>query len=160
MKNIVIFYSVSGQTEYVGRRVAEELGCEYLKIDTEKEIKSNIVSRYVQGGKAMMSASQTQLKPYDFNAKDYDNIIIGFPNWVSNCPPAMSKFLEENSFAGKKVFLYTTYMARGGSKCLENTSNKINNGVVSGSCKFSLPKGKNEDKFTEEIKQLLKQWQL
>lgn len=160
MKNIVIFYSVSGQTEYVGRKIAEELSCEYLKIDTEKEIKSNIVSRYVQGGKAMMTSGKTKLKSYEFNSKDYDNIIIGFPNWASNCPPAMTKFLEENSFAGKNVFLYTTYMARGGSKCLENTSKKIQNGIVSGNQKFTLPKGKNEIKFSEEIKQLLKQWQL
>lgn len=160
MKSIVVFYSVSGQTEYVGRLMAKELGCECLKIEGEKEIRPDVVSRYVQGSKAMISGNATILKNYDFNAEDYDNVIIGFPNWASNCPPVMKRFLEENDLAGDKVFLYTTYVARGGKKCVQNTARRVNNGIILGDQKFSLPKSKNQEKFKVEIDELLKEWGL
>lgn len=140
MKTIVIFYSISGQTEFVANKLAEKLECETLKIQTLEIIKLNVISMYYGGTKAMMSNELPKLRPYAFNQDDYDNIIIGFPNWASNCPPAMKTFIAENKFVGKNIYLFTTYGARGGNACLENVAKNFGESQIKNTVKIFFQK--------------------
>ncbi len=144
MKTIIVYYSVSGQTEFVAKQIAKRLGCDLLKIETETKIEPDIISRYIHGTKSMLTKEPPKLKTYQFNKDDYDNIILGFPNWASNCPPAMKVFIAENKFDEKNIYLLTTYVARGGAKCLENVAKKFDLSDVKAVAKFSLPMNKKE----------------
>lgn len=155
MKNLIVYYSVSGQTRYVADIIKEQLKCDVFEIKTKEEIKPGVFSRYYKGTKAMFSSVLPELKPYDINIDDYDRIIFGFPNWGSNFPPAVKAFIEQNDFSGKKIYLYTTYVARGGSKCLENAAKYFRSSSVEEIGKFSLPKSKDKEKLSEEIKGIL-----
>lgn len=151
MKTIVIYYSVSGQTELVANRIAQKLGSDILEIETEVEIASDIVSRYFHGSKSMLAKKLPKLKAYTFNPNDYDNIIIGFPNWASNCPPAMKAFIADNRIIGKNLYLFTTYVARGGTKCLDNVAEMLSENSLKNTEKFSLPSKKNETELDAVI---------
>lgn len=39
MKRIIIYYSLSGNTEDAVKLIAEQLGCDTLRIDTEKQMR-------------------------------------------------------------------------------------------------------------------------
>ena len=137
--------------------IKEQLNCDEFEIETKEEIKPDILSRYYKGTKAMFSSSLPELKPYNLNLNEYDRIILGFPNWASNFPPAVKAFIEQNDFSNKDVYLFTTYVARGGSKCLENVAKYFeNSSSVKALGKFSLPKSKNKEKLIKEIREKLK----
>ena len=53
MKSIVVYYSVSGQTEKVAKLIAKKEKSDILKIETVEEIKPDIFSRYYKGMKSM-----------------------------------------------------------------------------------------------------------
>jgi flavodoxin len=40
---------------------------------------------------------------------DYDVIFLGYPNWWGTCPMVVLLFLEQFSFAGKKIFTFCTH---------------------------------------------------
>ncbi|WP_244834039.1 flavodoxin [Clostridium sp. BJN0001] len=157
MKSIVVYYSVSGQTKLVSEMISKKLECDILEITTKKEIPSDPLFRYLKGIKSILFKKENILNEYNFNSNTYDRIILGFPNWASNCPPAMKEFIKENDFNDKDIYLFTTYVARGGDSCVRNVSKNFNHSQVKKMAKFSIPSKKSEkyinnilDKFLEE----------
>ena len=70
MKNLVVYYSKSGNTETVAKEIAKAINGDIKKIELEKEI-------------GLMSAAfsaffglKVKIKSKDFNLQDYDNIFI------------------------------------------------------------------------------------
>lgn len=160
MKSLVIFYSVSGQTKYVADLIKDDLNCDEFEIETEEKIEPALISRYYKGTKSMFSKNLPKLKPYNIDIKDYDNIIIGFPNWASMFPPAVKAFIKENDFKDKNIYLFTTYVARGGNKCLENAAKYFEGSSVKNIGKFSLPKSKDKNELNSKIKNILQELNL
>lgn len=151
MKSIVVYYSVSGQTEKVAKLIAKKEKSDILKIETVEEIKPDIFSRYYKGMKSMISSNNMKLKPYFINVEDYDRVILGFPNWGSDCPSAVKSFIDENNFENKDIYLFTTYLARGANSCLNNVSKYFINSRVCAVEKFSLPSKKSEEELIIKI---------
>lgn len=50
MKRIIVYYSLSGNTEEVVQNIAEKLHCETVKIDTVKKMPKTFVARILVGG--------------------------------------------------------------------------------------------------------------
>lgn len=150
MKSIVVYYSVSLQTKIVADMIAKKLKCDILRLTTKEEISPKLLSRYFKGIESMLSKKTDILNEYTFNADDYDRIILGFPNWASNCPPAMKQFIRENDFKDKDIYLFTTYIARGGDACVRNVSRNFEASHVKKMAKFSLP-SKRTEKYIDNI---------
>ena len=153
MRTIVIYYSVTGQTRFVAKKIASMLGCDIFEIQTKEKIEPDLISRYYKGMKSMLSKNETKLKDYKLNLNDYDKIIVGFPNWGSMFPPAVKAFISQNDFSGKDICLFTTYVARGAAQCLKNAVAFFTESNVSIIGKFSLPKNKTD----EEINKILRE---
>jgi len=151
MKTIVIYYSVTGQTEFVAKKIAEYLNCDILQIQTDPIIKPDVFSRYFQGGKSMLSDSLPELKPYKFNADNYDTIILGCPTWGGNCPSAVKAFIEQNHFTEKNMYLFTTYITANASRCLQNLSKYFKNSTVKNKATFSVPTKKQADIINKKL---------
>ena len=154
-KTLVVFYSVSGQTRLVAETITAMLHGDQFEIQTEQPIKSDLFSRYYGGGKAMLSKIPPKLKPASLSIADYDQILVGFPNWASHCPPAVKEFIRQNDFSGKQVYLFTTYVARGGAQCLRNTASLFPNSHVQIMDAFSLPKSKKKPVLAIHIQETL-----
>ena len=54
------------------------------------------------------------------NMKEYDTVIVAFPNWWTTMPMAVFTFLESYDFAGKTVCLLITYGGSGFSNSLKD----------------------------------------
>lgn len=70
-----------------------------------------------------------QLKPYQINIEEYDNIIIGTPCWFGSYAPAINTFLSDNRISGKNIYLV---VCNGGNmgKTWENFENALKENTI------------------------------
>ena len=114
METAVVYYSRTGNSEYVADEISKELGCDLIKIEPVKKY------RFLNGGRAALASEEPELLPYEFDAEKYDRIVLGFPVWASCITPPIRSFLSQNKsrLSGKKFSVYLTYRGGGGDKVI------------------------------------------
>ncbi len=106
MKRLVVFYSLSGNTEEAAQKIAEKLGADLLKLDTVKAMPKSFAAQIFVGGGQVAFNYVPKLKPFDKNPEDYDEIILGSPIWNSKGVPAINAFLKDEKAAEKVTSLF------------------------------------------------------
>ena len=106
MKNLVVYYSWTGNTEVAAKELHKLVGGELVKLEEIKERKMRI--GFAGAAFSAVLGMKSRLKSVNFNVKDYDNVFIGSPVWASRCTPAINTFLSKAGLNGKKVFLFVT----------------------------------------------------
>ncbi len=112
MKRLVVYYSLSGNTEEAAKKIAEKLGADLLKLDTQKAMPKSFVGRLFVGGGQVVRNYIPELKPLETDVSAYDEIILGSPIWNSKGVPAINAFLQDKAAAGKVTALF--FMSAGG----------------------------------------------
>jgi flavodoxin len=59
--------------------------------------------------KEQKASARPKLKVKLENAKSYDIVFIGYPNWWGSFPMPVATFLEENDFSGKTLIPFCTH---------------------------------------------------
>lgn len=156
MKRIIVYYSLSGNTEEVVKTIAEKLDCETLKIDTEKAMPKSFAARILVGGGQVAMNKIPKIKPIDKDLNQYDEIFIGTPVWNSKGVPAINAFLSDEDICQKVTGLIITSGGGEIDKCVKALEKKIPNVKYQVSLldrkhkDYGLNAGKIE-KFIEEI---------
>ena len=127
MKFLVVYYSLSGNTEAAAKKIAENLGADLLKLDTEKAMPKSFAARILVGGGQVMMNHIPKLKPLEKDPAGYDEIILGSPIWNSKGVPAIDAFLQDEKAAAKVTSLF--FLSGGGDtkKGLEAITKKLPN---------------------------------
>ena len=94
-KRVVVYYSLSGNTEEAARKIAEVLGAELLKLETVKPMPKSYAAQIFVGGGQVMMHHIPRLKPLGKDLSGYDEIILGSPIWNSKGVPAINAFLQD-----------------------------------------------------------------
>lgn len=102
MKNLVVYYSRSGNTEKVAQEIAKLVNGDVLKIELEKPI------GFGWAAFTALLGLQAEIKPLAVNLKAYDNIFIGSPVWAGKSSTPINTILHETDFTGKNVFIFIT----------------------------------------------------
>lgn len=102
MKNLVVYYSKSGNTETVAKEISKAVNGQLKKIELIKDI------GLAWAGFSSFLGLKGKIKAIDFNVKDYENIFIGSPVWAGKSSTPINKLLEEINFTGKNVFVFIT----------------------------------------------------
>ena len=132
MKRLVVFYSLSGNTEEAARKIAEKLGAELLKLETVKPMPKSFAARIFVGGGQVMFHRVPELKPLDKDAAAFDEIILGSPIWNGKGVPAVNAVLRDANAAAKVTSLF--FLSGGGetkkgleaiTKLLPNLKNSV-----------------------------------
>lgn len=108
MKRIIVYYSLSGNTEAAVKEIAEKLGCETMKIDTVKPMPKAFFAQILVGGGQVAMKKIPEIKPLEKDMNDYDEIFIGTPIWNSMGVPAVNAFLKDESVRDKVTGLIIT----------------------------------------------------
>ncbi len=118
MKTAVVYYSMSGNTAETAKKIAEAAGARLVEIRPVKAYPDRGVRKFLWGGKSAVMAETPALQPYDFNAEDYDRIVIGFPVWASNMAPPVRTFVQENKAAlqGRQIMAFACQSGNGAEK--------------------------------------------
>ena len=127
MKRLVVYYSLSGNTEEAAKKIADRLGADLLRIDTEKPMPKNFVAQILVGGGQVMMNHVPKLKPIDIDLSLYEEIILGSPIWNSKGVPAINAFLKDEEVAAKVSSLF--FLSGGGEvqKGLDAITKKLPN---------------------------------
>ena len=127
MKRLVVFYSLSGNTEEAAKKIAEKLGADITRVDTVKPMPKNKVSQILVGGGQVAMNIVPEIKPVEADVKAYDEIILGTPIWNSKGVPAINAFLNDSE-AAKKVTSVFTFCGGGDvKKCIDALTAKLPN---------------------------------
>ena len=111
MKTLVAYFSATGNTASLAKRVAKASGGDLFEIKpvepyTDADLKwTNPVARCNKekmGKKLVPIAERVQ----DFD--EYELVYIGFPVWYWAAPNIIETFVKSYDFTGKKVVLFAT----------------------------------------------------
>ena len=155
MKKLVVFYSLSGNTELVAKTIAKELKADLCRVEEIR--KRNRFLVYVTGGFAAIRNKCSEIKPVALNLHDYDLIFLGSPTWASRPVPAINAFISNTDFENKKIITFFTMGGEEYEKATRNMTMKIekNSGKVIDS--FAIRAGrKNSDAIVKEAKKAIK----
>jgi len=102
MKNLVVYYSKSGNTETIAQEISKAVNGELKKIELIKDI------GFGWAGFASLLGLKSKIKTIDFKVSDYDNIFIGSPVWAGKSSTPINALLDKVDFTGKNVFVFIT----------------------------------------------------
>jgi flavodoxin len=130
MKTLVVYYSYTGNTKSVAKKIAAA-----LKADLEELIMAEPYSKDYQ---KVVEDTQDEvkrgykpfLKSMQHQVKDYDCIIIGTPTFWYKMAPAVLTFLSENNFSDKTVIPFMTDAGWAGTVIKDMTKVAQKNGAV------------------------------
>lgn len=112
MKRLVVYYSLSGNTEEAALLLAKRLGADLLKLETVKPMPKRFAAQIFVGGGQVLMNHIPALKPLGKDVRDYDELILGSPIWNSKGVPAINAFLQDESAAAKVTSLF--FLSGGG----------------------------------------------
>lgn len=108
---LIAYFSWSGTTERVARRIAELTGGDLFRIEPVVPYPSE----YTPCTEVALEERDTDARPAIAGAvadmEDYGIVFIGCPVWWHTAPMIISTFAESYDFAGKTVVPFCTYAA-------------------------------------------------
>ena len=126
MRTAIVYYSMSGNTEYVAGKIAERINADVIRIEPVKAYPDQGAEKFIWGGKSAVMREKPKLLPYEFNAEQYDRLIIGTPVWASNFAPPIRSFLHENmNIKEKKIAVFTCFSGGGADKAISKMKKYI-----------------------------------
>ena len=110
MQTAIIYYSQSGNADFVANEIAKHLDADLIRIEPSKAYPDKGFKKFFWGGKSAVMGESPKLIPYEFDATLYDVIILGYPVWASTFAPPIRSFVEQNFAAlqQKKVLAFAT----------------------------------------------------
>ena len=102
MKNLVVYYSRSSNTETLAKEIAKAINGEIKKIELIKELS------FFWAAVTSLLGKEGKIKPIDYDLNYYDNIFVGSPVWAGKTSTPINTFLNHADFTGKNVYLFLT----------------------------------------------------
>lgn len=119
MKRLVVYYSLSGNTESAATIIAEKLEADICKIETVKSMPKSFAAQILVGGGQVAMNHIPKIKKVEADIDLYDEIILGTPIWNSKGVPAINAFLKDEKAAAKVTSVFTLSGGGENAKCLE-----------------------------------------
>ena len=107
-KKLVVYYSYTGHTKMIAKRIEEKLGCDILEIKPIIPYSTNYQTVVNKEQNNESSNKTPQIEKIDKDLKKYDEIIIGSPVWWYTIAPVIRTFLKQNDLSGKTIKPFAT----------------------------------------------------
>lgn len=111
-RTLVAYFSASGQTAKLASTMAKAIGADLHEIKPAIPYTSADLDWMNKKSRSSIEMNDKSFRPEVKNKvdnmNDYDTVLIGFPIWWYVAPTIINTFLEQYSFAGKKVIPFAT----------------------------------------------------
>lgn len=108
MKAVIIYYSRSGNTEKLAKKIQSSLNCDILKIEPEEAYGNYIISCL-----RVMKENTQKITPGFLteipDLTDYDTVFLGYPIWAQDIPAFIQDFILKCNIKGKVIIPFATY---------------------------------------------------
>lgn len=125
MKDLVVFYSLEGNTKQAAERIADKLNADILQLNTVNGIPKSKM-KYVIGGMQAVFGVCPKIKPIGLNPEKYGRIVLGTPVWADKVAPAFNSFFKKYDVKDKVIALFTFSGGGDNEKCVLNLKKKLN----------------------------------
>lgn len=158
MKKAIIYYSMSGNTDYVAKNISDKVDADLIRINPKKEYPNKGIRKFLWGGKSAVMGETPPLEEYEFDVDKYDLIIFGTPVWASSYAPPIRTFIEENKekLNSKKIAVFICYMGGGGEKALEKLKQSLQINEFTAQLLLVDPKDKKTEEKDKQIEEFCK----
>ncbi len=157
MKNLVVYYSLEGNTKLIAKTLAKEINADIIELIPKKEFPTKGFKKYFWGGKSAVFREKPILLNEEIDIGKYDNIFIGTPIWAGTYTPPINTFLEKYKIENKNIGLFVCYSGGRIDKCIKNVRNAIPNNNFIGEIDFIDPLQKNTEENLLKAKEWIKE---
>ena len=120
---LVAYFSASGATGSVAKKLAEAIGADLYEIRPAVKYTSADLNWNNANSRSSIEMKDKTSRPEiaDRNAdiSGHDVIFLGFPIWWYVAPTIINTFLEAYDFSGKKIILFATSGGSGFGRAVE-----------------------------------------
>lgn len=109
MNTLLIYYSLSGNTRSIAKRIAERVDADIVEIRTVEPYQGTQAEIDKRGIGEVIDKVKPQIMPLNLDWEDYDRIILGTPVWQYCYAPAVRTALTGVDFEGKIVCPFITH---------------------------------------------------
>lgn len=142
MKALVVYFSVTGNTQFVAQKIAEELGADLCEVKDKTYQKG--ASLFLRGGLASLRKKTSEIE-VSKSADEYDFLIVGSPVWTGKVAPAIRTFLGKNNFSNKQLACFVTLGGRKPQKTLDDFKQILSPKVIVGEFAATKPLDTKEE---------------
>ena len=111
-KVLVVYFSASGKTEKVAKKVAEATAADVYEIKPEVKYTKADLNWMNRKSRSSVEMNDRSFRPAmlcgDIDISKYDIICLGFPIWWYVAPTIINTFLEAYDFTDKRIILFAT----------------------------------------------------
>ena len=159
-KIAIVYYSMSGNTDYVAKHISKNIEADLIRIIPKKAYPDSGFKKFIWGGKSAVMGETPVLEKYKFDDSKYDYIIFGTPVWASSFVPPIRTFIKENKdkLNNKKIAIFICYSGGGAEKAIEKLKKYLQINEFEAELMLIDPKDKETDeninkmnKFCQEI---------
>ena len=112
MKTLVLFYSLTGNTEKIANGIAAKLNSDIEEIFDKKN--RNGFFGHLVAGKDAVLRKFTEIEEVKKDLSQYDLVVVGTPVWAWGMTPAIRTYLSKNKF--NKLAFFCTQDGSGGKR--------------------------------------------
>lgn len=154
MKSLVLYYSLSGNTEKYAKDIADQLHADLLEIKLHKPMPDAKWKQMLFGGKQAVFNEKPGIEDLPETISEYDEIILGTPIWAGKPASPVNTVLTDPKIAEKVVAVFTLSASGNNTKCAKLLREKLPglHTVIS----LKGPADKHADENSSKVKQLLK----
>lgn len=133
-KNLVAYFSVSGNTAYVAKNLAEITQADLYEIKPKNPYSSSDVNWNNPNSRSSIEMkdkfSRPEIEKLKIDMKGYQTIYLGFPIWWYTAPTIINTFLETYDFSHKKIVLFATSGGSGFGNTVENLKDSVDESTL------------------------------
>ncbi len=120
-KELVAYFSWSGNTENVANSIAAQTGADIFKIVPAEPYTNDYDELLDIATKEKQDGARPEITDSIENFEQYDVVYVGFPNWWSDMPMILYTFFDSYDLSGKTIAPFCT----SGGSGLSGTVNSI-----------------------------------
>ncbi|MDR1657442.1 MAG: SUMF1/EgtB/PvdO family nonheme iron enzyme [Deltaproteobacteria bacterium] len=108
-KILIAYFSWGGNTRGLAREIQEQTGADLFEIELVNPYSSNYNTVLNEAQRDQNAQLRPELANHVDNMRQYDTILIGYPNWWASIPMPIASFLEEYDFDHKMVIPFCSH---------------------------------------------------
>ena len=153
-KTLVAYFSASGVTAKVAKKLAAAIGADLFEIQPEQLYTDDDLNWQNSRSRSSVEMKDRSCRPAIAskveNMAQYDCVFVGFPVWWYREPSIIDTFMEAYDFSGKKVVPFCTSGGSGLGDSAQNMQKLAPGATVFNGKKFSSSVSENELKSWAE----------
>ncbi len=153
-KTLVAYFSASGVTAALAKRLADAIGADLHEIQPEVPYTKEDLDWTNKSSRSSVEMNDKSFRPLIANRveniNDYDTIYIGFPIWWYVAPTIINTFLEQYDLTGKEIIPFATSGSSGMGRTNEELKTSCKGAVLKEGRRFTANAGEAELKTWAE----------